>query len=214
MLRSLIFANGEYNHPELIRALIKADDYIIGADGGAKFARKLGLRPHIVIGDMDSLSELELQLLVEEQAEIIRFPKEKDETDLELAVLHALSIGMNPILIFGAFGGRLDQTLGNIMLIASPKLSGTEIRLEDGMTEAFFIFNQAVIYGRPGDTVSLVPWSSSVEGVFTKGLAYPLQNEVLYPYQTRSISNEMLEESASVSIAKGLLLCIHIRTRN
>ena len=214
MRRALIFANGEYKHIESIRAVIRPDDYIIAADGGAKFAAEIGVRPHVIIGDMDSLTDFDLQGFVEQSVEVIRFPREKDETDLELAVLHARRAGFEPVLILGAFGGRLDQTLGNIMLLSGPEAGDVEIRLEDGLTEAFFIHGQAIISGKKGDTVSLVPWAGSVEGVVTNGLAYPLQNEILYPYKTRSISNEMLAESASISITKGLLFCIHIRTKN
>jgi thiamine pyrophosphokinase len=211
MSRAIIFANGELGNPGLTRSLILPDDVVIAADGGARHALNIGIIPSLVIGDLDSLSENETGALDEMGVQLLRFPTTKDETDLELAVLHALRAGYAPILILGAFGGRLDQSLANIALLAGPETIKTDIRLDDGVTEAFFVRGAAVIQGRAGDTLSLVPWGMPAEGVTTSGLAYPLDNETLFPYRTRSISNEMLAQSARVHIKSGLLLCIHIR---
>ncbi|MEI7846712.1 MAG: thiamine diphosphokinase [Chloroflexota bacterium] len=211
MTRALIFVNGEFNHPGLTRSLVRPDDVVLAADGGARHALAIGVIPSVIIGDLDSLSDAEVRVFIQMNVEIQRFPPAKDETDLELALGYALKSGFGPILIVGAFGGRLDQTLGNIALLSDPEISQVDIRLDDGLTEAFFIRGSALIQGAPGDTVSLVPWGSPVEGVTTDGLAYPLKKETLYPYRTRSISNEMLGQTASLSIERGLLLCIHIR---
>lgn len=211
MSRAIIFANGELGNPGLTRSLILPDDVVIAADGGARHALNIGIIPSLVIGDLDSLSENDVRALGEMGVHLLRFPTTKDETDLELAVLHALRAGYAPILIMGAFGGRLDQSLANIALLAGPETIKTDIRLDDGVTEAFFVRGAAVIQGRAGDTLSLVPWGRPVHGVTTSGLVYPLDNESLFPYRTRSISNEMLAQSARVQLKSGLLLCIHIR---
>jgi len=211
MPRALIFANGDFSNPGLIRSIVRPDDIVIAADGGARHAMEIGVIPSVVIGDFDSLSESEVRLFADMDVLLIRFPKSKDETDLELALAHALRAGYSPIIILGAFGGRLDQALGNILLMSSPEAVQVDIRLDDGITEAFFVRGSAEIYGEPGDTVSLIPWGCLVEGVGTDGLAYPLHNETLFPFRTRSISNQMLAHKASVHYRIGLLLCIHIR---
>jgi thiamine pyrophosphokinase len=128
-----------------------------------------------------------------------------------LALAHAYKAGHQPIIIIGANGGRLDQELGNLSLLADPEYSGADLRLDDGLTEAFFITSKAIIQGKAGDTVSLIPWGNPVEGVSTDGLVYPLHKETLLPYRTRSLSNQMLAETAKVSLKRGLLLCVHIR---
>ena len=212
MPRALIFANGDFDHPAKIQSMFRADDVVIAADGGARHAHAIGILPSIVIGDLDSLTEAEVQDFIDRGVRILRFPPAKDETDLELAVSHALSAGFSPVIIFGAYGGRLDQILGNIAMLSSPEALRADIRLEDGFTEAFFVSKQAFIQGFPGDTVSFIPWGEQVDGVSTDGLAYPLNHETLLPYRTRSISNQMLTETASVHLTKGLLLCIHIRS--
>jgi len=211
MSSAFIFANGDFNNPDAIRSIIRSGDVVIAADGGARYSLALGVIPSIVIGDLDSLSTDEVQTLVKLGTQILRFPQSKDETDLELAVLHALHFGYSPITIFGAYGGRLDQALGNIALLTSPEALRADIRLEDGVTEAFFVISTAEICGSPGDIVSFIPWGCSVEGVSTEGLMYPLNSETLFPNRTRSISNQMLTHLARVSLKTGLLFCIHIR---
>ena len=211
MSRALIFANGDPGSPQAARSILQPGDVVIAADGGARQALDLGVTPEIVIGDFDSLAEAEVQVLSGLGVQFQRYPSAKDETDLELALLYALKAGHSPIIILGAFGGRLDQALGNIALLSDPALSGVDIRLEDGLTEAFFVRDTAEIHGAPGDTVSFIPWGVPVEGVTTSGLAYPLRDEPLFPFRTRSISNQMLAQTASVSLRTGLLLCVHIR---
>ena len=211
MPRALIFANGDSGSLPAVRAILQPGDVVIAADGGARQAQALGLTPAIIIGDFDSLTESETQAFAEQGVELQRHPPAKDETDLELALFYALRAGYSPILILGAFGGRLDQALGNIALLSHPQALQADIRLEDGLTEAFFVRGRAVIHGAPGDTVSFIPWGVPVLGVRTDNLLYPLKDEALYPDHTRSISNQMLAPSASVSFKSGLLLCIHIR---
>jgi len=211
MSRALIFVNGELPNPGATRLLVQPEDVIIAADGGARHALALGIIPDAIIGDFDSLTKAELSVFSDMGILLLRFPAAKDETDLELALAHAHQAGHNPILMIGAFGGRLVQILGNLSLLAAPAYSDCDLRFDDGLTEAFLITEKATIHGKAGDTVSFIPWGSSVEGVSTDGLVYPLNQETLLPYQTRSISNQMLAETAKVSLKHGLLLCVHIR---
>jgi thiamine pyrophosphokinase len=211
MSRALIFANGELRDSGAARAIVQPDDVIIAADGGARHALALGVIPTAIIGDFDSLSEAEVRVFSDMGVHLLRFPTSKDETDLELALAHAVRAGHRPIVIIGANGGRLDQEIGNISLLSNPEFLGADLRIDDGITEAFFITAKASIRGRAGDTISLIPWGNPAEGVSTDGLAYPLSKETLLPYRTRSISNQMLAETARVSLKRGLLLCVHIR---
>lgn len=142
---------------------------------------------------------------------MIGYPRDKNETDLELALTHALAQGSTQILLVGGLGGRLDQTLGNLALLTDHRFSQLEARLDDGVEEAWFVRSNSVIQGQPGDIVSLLPWGGPVTGVSTEGLRWSLHNETLYPEKTRGISNEMLNRSGHVSIQSGLLLIVHRR---
>jgi len=209
MSRIIIFANGSLPSPEKARTLIRPDDFILCADGGTRHALALGLTPNVVIGDLDSVTEEERRRMKELDVEIIQHPVDKNETDLELAINHALNLNPKSILILAALGGRMDQTLANIALLSSLQLVTFDIRLTDGVEEIFFCRDQAQIKGRSGDIVSLIPWQGEVSGVFTENLRWHLHHEMLYPEKTRGISNEMTADVATVTIKSGFLLIVH-----
>jgi thiamine pyrophosphokinase len=210
-MRAVVFANGILERPDLAAGLLRPDDFIISADGGLHHIRRLGLIPHLLIGDLDSISPQDEQWLREKQVEVRRFPVDKDFTDLELALQAALQKGCAIILIVAALGGRLDQALANIALLSLPELHGLDVSLNDGITEVRLIENRLEIQGRSGDLVSLLPLNGPAQGIVTHDLQYPLKSEKLTPGQTRGISNVMLAENAAVEVAAGRLLCVHIR---
>jgi thiamine pyrophosphokinase len=211
MQRIIIFANGELPYLEKARLLLQRDDYIICADGGTRHALALGLTPHLVIGDMDSINKGEWQDFEKSGVSVELFPQDKNETDLELAIHRALELDAEEVIIIGALGGRLDQTLGNIALLATPPGNSRNIRIDDGVEEIFFCRNQAQVHGRNGDIVSLIPWGNPVHGIQTEGLKWTLHSESLYPEKTRGISNEMIREVANIKISSGVLLIVHTR---
>jgi thiamine pyrophosphokinase len=209
--RILIFANGELPNLNKARALIQQGDYIICADGGTRHVLAMDLKPDLIIGDMDSAEREQLQKLKDAEVSIELFPHDKDETDLELAINRAIELNPKQIMIVAALGGRLDQTIANITLLTDPQLSAFDVRLDDGVEEIFLCRDQVQVHGRPGDIVSLIPWGEAVAEVQTLHLKWPLRKETLYPDKTRGISNEMLGESASISIGSGSLLIVHRR---
>ncbi len=86
MQRIIIFANGELPDINKVRAILRDDDYIICADGGTRHASSLDLKPALVIGDMDSADSVLLKKLQADGVPIELFPRDKNETDLELAI--------------------------------------------------------------------------------------------------------------------------------
>ncbi len=209
-MRIIIFANGNLPNLEKARTLIQPDDFILCADGGTRHAVALELTPNIVLGDLDSISDEERRKMKESGVEVIQYSADKNETDLELAINHALTLNPDQILILAALGGRMDQTLANIALLSNSSLVTQNLRITDGVEELFFCRDQAQIEGRAGDIVSLIPWQGEVTGVFTENLKWHLHHETLYPEKTRGISNEMTSDTATVSITSGLLLITHI----
>ena len=209
--RVVIFANGDV--PEYGRAarLLDAHDVIVCADGGTRHAVALGLSPQVIIGDMDSIPESGRPGLGSGDTRIIQHPRDKDETDLELALAHSLSYKPHEILVVGALGGRLDQTLGNLALLAGRSFQGIDVRLDDGTEAAFFCSSRREVQGAQGDLVSLLPWGGDADGVTTRGLRWPLHAETLYSNRTRGLSNELVAESAEVTLESGLLLVVHRR---
>jgi len=211
MNRIIIFANGDLPDIDKVRSILRDDDYIICADGGTRHASSLDLKPALVIGDMDSADGSALQTLQADGVLIERYPRDKNETDLELAIQRAIELGPREVVIVAALGGRMDQTLANIALLSDIRLSTLDVRLDDGVEQIFFCRDQAEIKGRSGDIVSLIPWGESVHGVQTQDLKWQLSNETLYPEKTRGISNEMTADMANIKISSGLLLIVHNR---
>jgi thiamine pyrophosphokinase len=209
----LIFVNGDSNDGPLLRRTLAAASHahILAADGGAQQAQFYGLPVHTLIGDMDSLDAAEVTALMNQGAAILRYPEEKNETDLELALLWAAGQGAQWIRILCAIGDRLDQTLSNVYLMALPALRGLDVRMVSGKQEAWLAFpgQTNVIQGQPGDTVSLLPLNGRAAGVRTENLYYPLRGETLAFGPARGLSNVLQSDSARVWLDDGLLLVVH-----
>ena len=209
-MRAIIIANGQIHEGDFYRSLVTPTDLIICADGGASNAIALGLQPQVVIGDLDSLDE-SLRLRLEKMhCQFIVHPTRKDETDLELALRYAVDIGVGEILILGALGGRIDQTLANVLLLALPELRSVKAKILDGRQEVFLIKDETLIEGQVGDILSLLPLTEKVTGIYTEGLEYPLGNGALYLGPTMGVSNTLTARQARVWIGRGLLLAVII----
>jgi len=205
-MRVFVVANGVMHSP----FTLEGDDVLIAADGGLRHCLDLGLQPAILIGDLDSIDEGDLAALESSDTQILRYPTQKDFTDLELALQHALKLGAGEIVVVAALGARLDQTIANLLLPAS--FPSIKIRLMDGSQEIHYIRagEKLEIHGRPGDMVSLIPLAGKECVVTTEHLEYPLREDELTFGSTRGISNVLLEETGTISINGGLLICIVI----
>jgi len=208
----LIFANGDINDGEMVRRalMFSGESLIVAADGGARVAAHFGMKIDALIGDMDSVDPGQLAELEESGTEILRYPVEKDETDLELALNFVVERGATWIRILGAVGDRLDQTLSNIYLMALPALTGCDVRIVAGKEETQLARpGWLFLEGAPGDTVSLLPLNGTVFGVKTEGLYYPLRGEDLYFGPARGVSNVMTHDRAVIHVRSGVLLIVH-----
>ncbi len=205
----VVVANGTFHHNERLRPYLAKADYIIAADGAADWLLEQKVRFHLVVGDMDSISSRALACLEKMGCEIRRYPAEKDETDLELALWAATDYGPGEIMILGAWGGRIDHALANILLLNMPALSGIRTMIYDGISFVTLVRETAYIYGNQGDTLSLIPIGGDAAGISTDGLAYPLRGENLRLGPARGISNVLTADRARVHLEEGLLLVIH-----
>ena len=210
--RALVFANGDLHDGLAVQQALQqgAGALVIAADGGARLALACGLTPHLVVGDMDSLSEEELADLRARGVAIQRVAAEKDETDLELALLAAAERGATWVRVLGAAGGRLDQTLANVLLLTLDVLSGRDVRLVAGRQTLWLIGpGDHALDGAPDDTISLIPLGGDARGVRTEGLRYPLRGETLRFGPARGVSNIIAEAGARVAFDVGTLVVVH-----
>ncbi len=205
----LIFANGDLNDGPAVRVALAVTGprLVIAADGGLRHAAHFDLVPNMVIGDMDSADPAMLAEAEQHGAQIGRYPYNKDETDLELALMAAAQHDCNPIKIIGALGSRLDQTLGNIYLLALPVLDGRDVQIVSFAQRTWLAYpGEILVRGQPGDTVSLIPLAGDVTDISTLGLAYPLQHETLSFGPARGMSNILSDAEARITFESGLLL--------
>lgn len=205
----LVFANGDLQPSDWVQPYLDQALAVIAANGGARHVLGLSHRPDVVIGDLDSLASGMQERLMDESTLVLSHSADKDETDLELALLYAAARYDEEILVFAGLGGRLDQMFANILLLMHPRLRGHEISFKTQYQRIWLIEAQATIKGQAGDTVSLIPLGGDVHVESTTGLRWPLRDELLAFALARGVSNEMLDEVASVSIGKGHLLCVH-----
>lgn len=205
-MKAFIFTNGSYKEPDFYKAYLKEikAPYIICADGGANFVKKIGLIPNIILGDMDSINEETLRAY--EDVEIRRYPVVKDETDTQLAIDHAIEIGANEIVIFGALGTRLDHSLGNIYLLTRFLKPGIEGMIVDEKNVLFLIQNEKKLNLPRGTIVSLLPLGGDVEGLNIQGFKYPIINGKMTLENPYGISNVVVREHQTIALEKGILL--------
>lgn len=193
-------------------------DRVIAADRGAAHARSWGWPLHLLVGDLDSLGAEDAARVAASGVPIITAPAAKDETDLELALAHALAQEADEIIICAALGGRADHLLANVLLLARPELAGRCVTLADGRESIRLLRGgvsspaQLELPGAPDDLLSLLPLGGDAVGVTTEGLAYPLHDETLFLGQARGVSNVFTASRARVTLRDGSLLVIHTVT--
>ena len=209
----LLFANGVLDDTGWVGPYLARAAAVIAADGGLRHLLPLGHRPDALIGDLDSLPA---GVVAEEAAgRVIRHPRDKDETDLELALLYAVAqYPGHEVLILGGFGGRLDHMLANILVLAHPRLLGQPIRFVDDRESAWLLAadppGETTIHGAPGDIVSLLPLGGPAHVLATTGLRWPLHNGTLLFGPARGVSNEMTAAVATVRLGTGVVVCVHV----
>ena len=208
MIRVVIFVNGELTASPKLNELLQPDDYIIAVNGGTRHALRMGVVPHVIIGDLDSLSPADRSQISSASVTILESSPRKDETDLELALRHAVQHDADEIVLVAALGGRIDHSAANLFLLALPELEDRNVRIIEGAQSIFLIRDEASITGFPGDLVSILPVGGDAVGVSNEGLEWPLHTETLPLGSPRGMSNVLIGKSASIRVNHGMLLCI------
>jgi thiamine pyrophosphokinase len=217
LVRAIVIADGDVPARSILDAAWTGWDegagFIVAADGGALGATRLGLRPDLVVGDLDSLAPSEVERIRREGIEVEAWPVTKDASDAELALRAALARDPVAVTILGALGGsRFDHALANVWLLALPEAAGREAALLDGRTRVRLLTapGRLDLSGRPGDLVTLLAFGGDADGVTTEGLAYPLRDEPLAAGPSRGLSNVRSDRRAGVAVRAGRLLVIEI----
>lgn len=207
-----ILAGGPVDHlPDLSQYHTK-DTIWVGVDKGVYTLLSNGIEPDIAFGDFDSVTKEEYEFIQSKVQSVNIFKPEKDEPDMELALIWALEQKPEKIRLFGATGGRLDHFFANVQLLLKSVV-------QRGVCPIEVIDKQNLIFAKGPGThhlkknnqkkyVSFIPISSDVKGLTLSGFKYPLKDRHIPLPSTLCISNELIDDYGTFSFTEGILLVI------
>ncbi len=204
---TLVVAGGARPDPLVIAALPEIDR-CVAADSGADLAIGMGFRVDLLVGDLDSISPTALEQVRNEGGDLREHPRDKDNTDLELAIEAALEDKPERLVVVGLAGGRFDHALANIGVLASASQEGTEVDGLVGAAKLAVVRGSRTLSGALGETLSLLPLLGTAEGVTTTGLEFPLDDEPLVAGSARGMSNRFVANEATIEVRFGALLAV------
>lgn len=210
-MRFLIMANGDYGELEWYRERRRSCDRLICADGGAAWAGRLSMLPDWVIGDMDSISKADRELLERSGTVFHIYPQEKDYTDTQLAMTLAAQNEASEITVWGGMGNRLDHTLANLFSAGLHVQHGIDVRFEAPAVTVYLVRDRLVLCGRAGETVSVLALGDRAAGVVLQGFRYPLNGVVLEGNLPCGISNVITSSESLIQVASGVLAVFYYR---
>lgn len=196
--------------PDMAQDLAETADYIIAADGGQNRAREFGLQPDCVIGDFDSTT-----LDEDFDCIYITYPAEKDLTDTEAALTHALEKGCRNVILLGGMGGRLDHTMGNIGLLDKYYSSFDHMEFIDGKNRMELLKDSDRTLKRDAryKYFGLVSLNAEASGIDIRGAKYELTGASLERASTLGVSNEFKEDTVEIRVQDGILLIVRSADR-
>ena len=208
MHRCVIVAAGQILDYERAKSFLQSGDFFIFCDGGLSHAGGLGVKPDLVVGDFDSCEPDDLEWW-KERCEIVRLPREKDDTDTLFAVKLALERGFSDFILLGAMGGRFDHALGNVSILLYLHRLGKHAVLLDDYSEMQIVGSEPVYIEDKCSYFSVLTVAGDVSGVNIKNAKYPLENASLSADFQLGISNEVLPgKVAEVSVEQGRVLVV------
>ncbi len=214
MHRCVIISAGQILDYERAKSFLQPGDLFIFCDGGLTHAEKLGVTPDLIVGDFDSCdsSDLSKYAGTSGHPEIIKLPREKDDTDTVFAVKLALERGYSDFLLLGAMGGRFDHALGNLSVLLYLEGLGKKALLVDDYSAMQIVGRQPLYIEDKCSYFSVLTVAGDVSGVNIKNAKYPLENAKLSADFQLGISNEVLPgKLAEVSVACGRVLVVIVQ---
>ena len=166
-------------------------DKVVCANGGFDFASSIGIKPDVVVGDIDSIV-----LNIPEDVKLIKYPPEKDFSDFELAVMYSRELNPDKIVVYGALGGRKDHEIINLIVLAYTDIPMIFIERE---VEIYNIKKTMTLLNNKGRICSLVSFSEDTIIGKLEGFKYSMVNEKLKP-SSRGLSNIITENSAVIEL--------------
>ncbi|MCL4079545.1 thiamine diphosphokinase [Coriobacteriia bacterium Es71-Z0120] len=197
---------------EFYRALLARFELVIACDAAAEWALSLGRAPQYAIGDFDSAARGAAARLAAAGVEVLAFPSEKDETDLDLAAAHARALGVESLAFTAAFSGRLDHTLAALGTMRRHAACGP-VAFEPDFS-AWLLAQEgraALTVDAPAGAVVSVVALEPVRGLSVRNARFSADSIAVDLLSGRTISNESVGEPVRVSLQEGsaLVMLLH-----
>jgi len=208
-LRAAIFLNGAPDSKRLLQAVAGHADFVVAADGGARYALAAGIIPDLIVGDMDSLGEDLTREMEASGAELERHPVRKDKMDGHLAVYAARAKGATTAKFVCAMGGKVGAVFAVPHILLAAERQGLRSNVVADWGTMFVVeAGSGAVEGTVGDSVSVFPLDGPATGVTLEGMGYPLTDATLEPGDTLGFHNELVGGEAKVSVEDGTLLVV------
>jgi thiamine pyrophosphokinase len=199
----LLLLGGEGPEREQLKSILNRAPFVIAADSGFDLASRLGLVPDLLVGDLDSVAaSRELDSFPSER--VRRFPRDKDETDAELGLRLFREMGYRRVVLAGGGGGRLDHLLAIVDLFEREPPPASWFTAQD---EVRRVEGELALSGCKGLRISFFPLGQGASGLRSEGLKWPLDG-LEWSRGREGVSNLVMEDRASVGVARGKLLMI------
>lgn len=197
MNKVALFLNG---HPPSECPDIEIGSMVVCVDGAYQYLKRWKLIPNFLLGDMDSVRNIEEVPL---DTKIIQM-SDQNHTDFEKALIFLLSKDVKEINVYASSGFQQDHFLGNLNIAAKYK-NHFKLQFFDNHGTYFFLNNQNYLYDVEDKIISLIPFPSA-EKVITEGLAYPLEERDLNIAYDISVRNKATQNKISISFERGNLI--------
>lgn len=207
-MKTLIITGGNINK-EFLKNILRENEYnkIIAADKGLEILNKIDVKPDYIIGDFDSVNKEILEQY--KNIPITYLKPEKDFTDTHMALKLSIEKGAKKITIVGAIGTRFDHSIANIHILKEALENSIEAEIIDEHNKIKLINTDTKI--NKDDKfkyVSLIPLTTSVKGITLEGFKYGLKDATLKIGESIGVSNEQIDEKATIKIKEGILILI------
>ncbi len=211
-METLIIAGGEINLESLRKYLKKHQNLnIIAVDKGLEVIHQLQIKPNHIVGDFDSVLPSIIQYYQKiPQVIFHQYNPQKDNTDTDIALHLAICLKSSTITMMGALGKRMDHTLANIHILKAALEADIFCQIIDERNKIYLVKDEMKIQKEQTKAkyISLIPLTTTVEGVTLTGFKYSLKDQTLFIGESLGVSNEIIQDCANIKLKKGILIVI------
>lgn len=210
-MKAVIISGGKAPSKDLFLKEINGADLIIGADKGCEVLYKYNITPDYILGDFDSADINIINSIESKAGKKIKFKREKDYTDTELAYNLAEEKGADEIILLGATGTRYDHSLSNLGLMLRGLKKSIKVKVIDDNNYIFLTDKPVTLKGDRGSTISFHAYCDEVKNFTIKGAKYNLNNYNLKLGDSLTTSNEFMEEKINIEFDSGIVMILYTK---